>query len=85
MFVVLTAYCENGANKEVRNTKRNQWRMLNALIDIVCLVHWFVSVLQWTLCSISGPKFIHPLQQCRFHCTDLLIQLCQTAGLKDKV
>lgn len=44
-----------------------------------------MGMLQWALCSISRPEFIHPLQQRRFHCTDLLIQLCQTAGLKDKV
>lgn len=34
--------------------------------------------------SVSRPKFIHPLQERRFDRTDLLIQFCQTAGLKDK-
>lgn len=44
-----------------------------------------VAVLQRALAAISRPKFIHSLQKCRFHSTDLLIQLRQVAGLKDKL
>ena len=75
------AHIENNDQETVRSTKKKTPVILAGGTSERAVHHVSAPASQRSIRPVSRPKVGHLLQQRCFHCTDLFIQLCQTASL----